>query len=238
VPGPSVVVRTPLGVVVVVPVVPAVAGVDDLPDAERLLAASWGARRQATWAAGRFALRSALAEAGAAVDDVAQPILRDDRGAPALQASLAARFRVSVTHKDSHAAAVVVARDVVADARIGVDLEADEAQVRPRVDAIARQTLHPEEQLHLPDDDDERRRAVLLRFSAKEALYKAIDPYLRRYVGFLEVGVVVRADGLFFSCPPGSGLVARGLVIDVGDPALIVTLCCASPRAGVADGGG
>ncbi|HMG57415.1 MAG TPA: 4'-phosphopantetheinyl transferase superfamily protein [Kofleriaceae bacterium] len=34
---------------------------------------------------------------------------------------------------------------------------------------------------------DDAGRGVTLRFSIKEAIYKAIDPYVRRYVGFTEV---------------------------------------------------
>ena len=36
---------------------------------------------------------------------------------------------------------------------------------------------------------------MTLRFSAKEAVYKAIDPWLRRYVGFREVEVELDAQG-------------------------------------------
>jgi 4'-phosphopantetheinyl transferase EntD len=223
-----VVVRSALGVVVIVDVDPAAAGLSSLPDDERALAVAFGDRRKATFVAGRRALRLALVEAGA-VDgaDVAAvgPILRDERGAPVLPAPLAQRFRASITHKDTHAAAVVVAVADAGGACVGVDLEVDERQARSRVDGIARQTLHAHEHAHLPDEDDERRRAVLLRFSAKEALYKAIDPFVRRYVGFLEVGVVVDGGALAFSCPARTGLHARGVVVDVGDPRLIVTLC-------------
>ena len=35
----------------------------------------------------------------------------------------------------------------------------------------------------------DRAREVTVRFSAKEAIYKAIDPFVRRYVGFQEVEV-------------------------------------------------
>ena len=41
----------------------------------------------------------------------------------------------------------------------------------------------------------ERGSEVLLRFSAKEAIYKALDPYVKRYVGFREVAVTPLADG-------------------------------------------
>jgi 4'-phosphopantetheinyl transferase EntD len=42
---------------------------------------------------------------------------------------------------------------------------------------------------------EERAREVLLRFSAKEAIYKALDPYVRRYVAFHEVSVTPHEDG-------------------------------------------
>jgi enterobactin synthetase component D len=35
----------------------------------------------------------------------------------------------------------------------------------------------------------DRALEVKLRFSAKEAIYKALDPFVRRYVGFKEVAV-------------------------------------------------
>jgi enterobactin synthetase component D len=38
-------------------------------------------------------------------------------------------------------------------------------------------------------------REVLLRFSAKEALYKALDPFVHRYVAFKEVAVTPMAGG-------------------------------------------
>ena len=41
----------------------------------------------------------------------------------------------------------------------------------------------------------DRSRALLLRFSMKEAVYKALDPYVRRYVAFREVTVAPRSDG-------------------------------------------
>jgi 4'-phosphopantetheinyl transferase EntD len=44
-------------------------------------------------------------------------------------------------------------------------------------------------------DVSDRAREVLLRFSAKEAIYKALDPFVRRYVGFGEVAVSPLPDG-------------------------------------------
>jgi 4'-phosphopantetheinyl transferase EntD len=50
----------------------------------------------------------------------------------------------------------------------------------------------------------------MLRFAVKEAVYKAVDPYVRRYVGFQEVEVVIGAGG---EVEVASGL---GLVVEAG----------------------
>ncbi len=196
--------------------------VPTLPEAERALMASWGERRQRTFALGRFALRGAIAEldVDGAID--VGVVGRDDRGAPVLPPSCAG-LRCSVSHKDQVGrdggvvvvAAALVTRDVDT-ATVGVDVEFDEGQVRARVDKLAEQTLVPAELAQLPDDnDDARRRAVLTRFSLKEALYKALDPHVRRYIGFKEVSVV--DDGLGFACDvSGVGAFdASGRVVDV-----------------------
>jgi 4'-phosphopantetheinyl transferase EntD len=39
-------------------------------------------------------------------------------------------------------------------------------------------------------------REVLIRFSVKEAIYKALDPFVRRYVDFAEVEVDLHPDGI------------------------------------------
>jgi 4'-phosphopantetheinyl transferase EntD len=64
---------------------------------------------------------------------------------------------------------------------------------------------------------DARAREVLLRFSAKEAIYKALDPFVRRYVGFLEVEVTPRPDGTadVRSQLPEASDGARAFAIDV-----------------------
>jgi 4'-phosphopantetheinyl transferase EntD len=163
------------------------ADVDALAEAklaleERAFAATLRGLRRRFWIGGRAALREALARAGIAC---AAPVLSDDRGAPLLPEGVVA----SITHKERLAAALV-ARE--ASARIGVDLEAD---VRGKQDIASRVLAEDElaELAHL--EAEERARQVLLRFSAKEAIYKALDPFVRRYVGFQEVSVVPRADG-------------------------------------------
>jgi 4'-phosphopantetheinyl transferase EntD len=128
------------------------------------------------------ALRLALERVGIE----APPVLIDDRGAPTLPQGVGG----SISHKEELAVALV-ARET-GGACIGVDLEID----RPRTidissKVLTRGELH--EVAHLAPA--ERDREVLLRFSAKEAIYKALDPFVRRYVGFLEVSVTPRPDG-------------------------------------------
>ena len=133
------------------------------PD-EQVRAAALSERRRADYIAGRTALRLALGDSPA--------ILSDDRGAPVLPAGWVG----SVSHKGARAAALVTP---AGSGHVGVDLE---RAASPRLD-IARRILTAREDAALPD----RGRAVTLRFAIKEAIYKAIDPYERRYVGFTEV---------------------------------------------------
>ncbi len=164
-----------------------------LPE-ERAAASRLVARRRRSWVGGRAALRAALARAGIE----AGPVLTGERGAPILPAHVAA----SITHKDDVAAALVAA----ADGRcVGVDVEADVV----RATDIASKVLASGEQAELAAlPPAERAREVLLRFSAKEAVYKALDPFVRRYVGFHEVSVVPRPGGdaaVTAHLPPGEG---------------------------------
>lgn len=182
------------GVVVAVPIP---TGLDratlsvELRDEERALAAPWGDLRARTFAAGRVALRGALREVGV---DVAGPILKTSRGAPLLPAGV----RASVSHKDELAIAIASIDDG-SDACVGVDVEFfQEARVRAggkRID-VSRHVLTVREREELAALGEEaRHRALLTRFSLKESLYKALDPFVQRYVGFLEVEVRPNADG-------------------------------------------
>lgn len=152
------------------------------PD-ERAFADTLAPPRRRDWLAGRIALRAALAAAGLADD---APLLRDDRGAPRVPPLASA----SLSHKGGWAAAVAAQRRD--DRSLGLDLE---HAAPSRIDISARVCTARElaELAALPEH--ERGLAVTLRFSAKEAVYKAIDPWLRRYVGFREVEVELAADG-------------------------------------------
>ncbi len=213
------------------------AALSRLPASEAQLAASWAPKRQATFASGRHALRLALVAAGATDDVWSIHIGRDDRGAPVLPTLSLANGRrlvsVSITHKDHIAAALVVSapserdvapnltRDVAPDVgRVawGLDLEIDDGRPRKEALALARMVLVDDEFAVVDAIDDAAAcaRATFERFSLKEALYKGLDPFLRRYVGFKEVGVVVSAGSAAFVVP-FAGLAAHGFVIAVDD---------------------
>lgn len=143
-----------------------------LAPAEQRCAAELGPVRRRDYVAGRTAIHLALASDAA--------ILSDDRGAPVLPPGWVG----SISHKAGVAAALIAPAGA---GHIGVDLELAAA---PRAD-IARRVLTPREQAALAGGG----RGVTLRFAIKEAIYKAIDPYVRRYVGFTEVELDLDAAG-------------------------------------------
>jgi 4'-phosphopantetheinyl transferase EntD len=137
--------------------------------------------RRRTWVGGRVALRLALERAALE----APAVLVDDRGAPVLPAGVSG----SISHKEAMAVALV-AREPTA--RIGVDIELE----GERTLDISSKVLTDDELREIADHSPAaREREVLLRFSAKESIYKAIDPFVRRFVGFREVAVSPRPDG-------------------------------------------
>jgi enterobactin synthetase component D len=148
---------------------------------EKTRAGTLPALRRRTWAGGRAAMREVLRRAGLP----SPAIFADDRGAPLLPGGVTG----SITHKEGLAAALVA---VESRARVGIDVELDHA----RSTDISSRVLAEDEAAELAHlDRDARAREVLLRFSAKEAIYKAIDPFVRRYVAFEEVSVSTHEDG-------------------------------------------
>ena len=137
--------------------------------------------RRAGWVGGRVALRAAMAAVALEASD---PLLSTPRGAPLLPPGAVG----SVSHKRSVAVALC-AREGDPRATIGIDVE----DSRPLRTDIASRVLTPEELSVIPAASPARDAAVLLRFSAKEAIYKALDPWVHRFVGF-EEAVVERAD--------------------------------------------
>ena len=107
---------------------------------------------------------------------------------------------------------------------VGVDIE--NLSTSRRIDLLVKKILTPNEKERLGalsgaglgiSLDQE----VLVYFSIKEAVYKAIDPYLERYVGFKEVEINPRPDGGVeaFILPPadaGEGVQGKAGVGEAG----------------------
>jgi 4'-phosphopantetheinyl transferase EntD len=165
------------------------AAVAALPEAERRYVETMPEARRAGWAGGRIALRAALMDLG--VD--AGPILSTPRGAPLLPAGA----RGSISHKDSVAVALAARAEIDEGAwRLGIDIE----RVAPGRLDISKRVLRPEELAFLPPPEDPRRiEELAFAFSAKEAIYKALDPFVARYVSFQEVAVDRNSDGTAFA---------------------------------------
>lgn len=167
----------------ILPVNAAVAATDPTVDYPLLAGETITAvpRRLREYAAGRAALRQAMAALGLP----AKPIPMNRDRSPALPAGLAA----SITHGERAclAAAMTGARS------LGIDLEPDD----PLPADLAAEILIPQEQ-GTPD--------ARLIFSAKEALYKAQYPVSQTLFGFDAVVVVVAPGtfvGTFLRAVPG-----------------------------------
>eukprot|EP00535_Pseudo-nitzschia_heimii_P006765 CAMPEP_0197185274 /NCGR_PEP_ID=MMETSP1423-20130617/11595_1 /TAXON_ID=476441 /ORGANISM="Pseudo-nitzschia heimii, Strain UNC1101" /LENGTH=244 /DNA_ID=CAMNT_0042636297 /DNA_START=180 /DNA_END=911 /DNA_ORIENTATION=+ len=137
---------------------------------------------------GRTALRMALNSPG-------YPILRDEYGRPQLKEDLFC----SVSHKPGKGVAIISPplkdkeKSNIVLSGVGIDLESTSRQGRP---SIAKRILTANEREsmgNLPDISVDEE--VLLRFSLKEAIYKAAHPLLRQYVGFQEAEVTPYSDG-------------------------------------------
>jgi 4'-phosphopantetheinyl transferase EntD len=150
------------------------------PD-ERVVADAMAPARRRDWIAGRAALRALFADAAVAPP----PVAADDRGAPVTPPGWVA----SISHKRGLAAALL-APD--AGWTIGVDLE---VAAPPRLDVASRVLTDGERAGLAGLAGDERGRRITLVFAIKEAVYKAIDPVVRRFVGFREVEVALGEDG-------------------------------------------
>ncbi|NUO49965.1 MAG: 4'-phosphopantetheinyl transferase superfamily protein [Polyangiaceae bacterium] len=201
-------------------------GVDEsalLPE-ERSLSEKMAPRRVATFAGGRLAMRRALAGLGI----VAGPIGSTSRGAPMLPEPVVG----SLSHKEDVAVALAALR--AGTENIGVDLEVEEPL---RVD-ISRRVCRPEEIEELGRlGDIERDARVRVTFAVKEAIYKAIDPVVQRYVAFDEVALVFegesRVAAVLHLDPPGGDFRMELAYERIGGPhgeAMIVAFSRATPR--------
>ncbi|MBI5525598.1 MAG: 4'-phosphopantetheinyl transferase superfamily protein [Deltaproteobacteria bacterium] len=164
---------------------------------ERAFAATLAPRRARIWIAGRIALREALARLRLSCEVA---ILSTERGAPLLPAGMAG----SVSHKavgDEIIAAALVASGSAFT--LGIDIEVTEAL---GVD-VGKKVLTAAESAEIERVAPDRRRfETLLRFSIKEAVFKAVDPILRAKISFQVATVLPSNDGtvdIEWRLPPG-----------------------------------
>jgi enterobactin synthetase component D len=149
--------------------------------------------RRSSWVAGRIALRQAFRELGIEPG----PILPNKYGAPALPPDVVG----SISHKKALAVGLVARAQ--AQTHIGVDIEdipavygsVEEARAEARPD-IRTRVLTTDELARLEAvPEQERRRMVILHFSLKESLYKAISPLVTRHVAFHEASMTPHPNG-------------------------------------------
>lgn len=107
----------------------------------------------------------------------------------------------SITHCSAYAAAAVT----VAPLSVGIDVERNVALGRGVVERIA--TVAERAWLNAADTGGIHWPAVL--FSAKESVYKALFPLVKRLIGFQDVELHLRPDNSSFTCTY-QGLAVRG----------------------------
>lgn len=135
-------------------------------------------QRRASWLAGRFAIRFAAVRLGVHLRSVPST----NRGAP----ELPRRIVGSIAHKTKLAVALV---DKAKGQSVGVDLE----ELDPPREKVAKLVLRSDELEQLSQaSPTERWNEIIRIFSVKEAIFKALDPALQRYIGFQEACVSLR----------------------------------------------
>lgn len=139
-------------------------------------------KRRRQFASGRYFARVALAQ----LEMPAPAILRDERGRPAWPQGIVG----SISHSETLAAAAVSAGTLRG---IGIDVEDVQrfAGSRPRLHG---RLFTPAERARTWKDP----REGVVRFSAKEAAYKAVNPLVGKYIGFREVEVDLDWSGSGF----------------------------------------
>ncbi|MBO85430.1 MAG: hypothetical protein CL927_08730 [Deltaproteobacteria bacterium] len=150
------------------------------PD-ERIAASAHRGFRLASFVGGRLAAHGAIQGLGGPFT----ALHSDTRGAPVPPEGTS----LSITHKRRMAIAIAARSELGV---LGLDLE----DLEPERPGIAKRILRAEEQERIERLPPERQwTAIVLRFSIKEAIYKALAPKLQRYIGFEEASVALHTDG-------------------------------------------
>ena len=149
---------------------------------ERQVAEGLSGYRQMTWTGGKLALHKPLGALGVRHG----PLLSGPYGEPLLPAG----FSGSISHKGDLVVALAAREDY---GTVGVDLEDPSGPSRD----VARKILCDEEMDWVNGLPAERQwPATLMHFSLKEAIYKALFPHVRRYVGFKEARLRIDVNDL------------------------------------------
>jgi 4'-phosphopantetheinyl transferase EntD len=152
-----------------------------LHSSERAAAEALKGFRQIEFTGGRLALATLFGDLGAR----RAAVLSDEHGAPALPEG----FAGSISHKRD----LVVALLARGGPGVGIDIE-ETGRDRP---GVAERVLCPDELEEVRQLPLERQWTdTVIRFSVKEALYKALFPFMKRYIGFGEVAVWPSQGGL------------------------------------------
>jgi 4'-phosphopantetheinyl transferase EntD len=229
-PNEPVIERTPHGVLATIALPP----LEDvrsaelwgaLRDEERTLASTFLPRRRRTFAGGRFALRAAIDSLGRTVEGA---IALDDDDSPRLPPGL----RGSISHTDEVACAIadVVDESSARDVRLGIDIESISA-----LDEGAESLLLTElERERLPTDPEERALERAIKFSLKEALYKALPASLRIKEGYRTIELWASRDGtarVFFTRAGAEGVSVSARWMRSGDRVITtIRVECSAPR--------
>jgi phosphopantetheine--protein transferase-like protein len=152
-----------------------------LHPAEAAYAQELRGHRKMSFVGGRIAARAAIQSLGRDVG----PLLSDPHGAPILPVGVG----MSISHK-RHLAVAMASR--VEQDTLGVDLET----IQPSRMTVASHVLTENERADVDALPESRRwTSVLLRFSLKESIYKALAPKLVRFIDFSEAEVSPDPDG-------------------------------------------
>lgn len=150
---------------------------------EQKVARTLQGKRKISFVGGRLAARLGLKT----IQQDSLGIIRDPMGAPIIN-NPHSTLTISITHKSDQAIALVNRQRHVT---VGVDLE----HLHPPRPNIASKVLTNEEQTHLATLPVERQWCYLLMtFSFKESIYKALAPKWKRYIGFEEAVVFPQRD--------------------------------------------
>lgn len=145
---------------------------ESLDPLERAYANSFASQhRRREWVGGRVCLAAALAT----ISSERRAILVAASGAPLLPPGRSG----SISHKGPF----IVALSAATSGGVGVDLE----RVESRDTGLQRKVLTSAERERLPHNDEDAAQAVVVHFSVKEAVYKALDPTDQQHLEFDDI---------------------------------------------------